>query len=135
MQLSPSSHDVDTKPRAAEPGTSVGVFLALLAALLVFSYSSTPLLRYPDRAIGVGLMHGVDSARRFSIYLTLVAVVLAVWLGCHYGARWLQRVRPSWFSGVRSRLENDTCAMFAAVGSVAVVARVSADQLDHWAPV
>jgi hypothetical protein len=135
MPLSPPNPDVAAKPRAAEPGASVGVFLALLAALVVFSYASTPLLRYPDRAIGVGLVHGVDPARRFPIYLTLVAVVLAVWLGCHYGARLLQRIRPSWFSGVRSRLENDVCALFAAVGSVALVVRVSADRLDDLGPV
>jgi hypothetical protein len=122
------------EPGGVEPGASVGIFLALLAALVVFSYSTTALLRYPDRAIGVGLMGGVDPARRFPIYLVLVAVALGVWLACHYGTRLLQRKQPTWFLGVRSRLENDLCALFAAVGSVAVVARVSADRLNRLGP-
>jgi hypothetical protein len=134
MQPSPPSTNVAAKYRGAEPGASVGIFLALLAGLVLFSHSSTTLLRYPDRAIGVGLLGGVDAAKRFPIYLGLVAVVLGVWLACHYAVRLLQRKLPSWLSGVRSRLENDLCAMFGAVGSVAIVARVSADRLDRLGP-
>jgi hypothetical protein len=134
MQPAVSSSNVAAKPGGSEPGASIGIFLALLAGLIVFSYSTTALLRYPDRAIGVGLLGGVDPARRFPIYLTMVAVVLGVWLACHYAARLLQRKLPSWFLGVRSRLENDLCALFAAVGSVAIVARVSADRLDRLGP-
>jgi hypothetical protein len=133
MQPHSPNPGVTTKPPGAE-GASIGIFLALLAGLVVFSYSTTALLRYPDRAIGVGLLGGVDPARRFPIYITLVAVVLGVWLACHYAARLLQSKLPSWFSGVRSRLENDLCSLFAAVGSVAIVARVSADKLDRLGP-
>jgi hypothetical protein len=134
MPPTPSDTNVAVESRSTEPGASVGIFLGLLAALAVFSHSSTPLLRYPDRAIGVGLMGGVDPARRFPLYVTLVALVLGVWLACHYGVRWLQCRRPDWFSGVRTRLENDLCALFASVGSVALVARVSADRLDRLGP-
>lgn len=134
MLVSPSDPNDAAKLRRGEPGASVGIFLALLAGLFVFSHASTALLRYPDRAIGVGLVNGVDPARRFPIYLGLVAVVLGVWLACHYGARFLRRWRPAWFIGVRSRLENDLAAQFAAVGCVALVARVAADRLDGLGP-
>jgi hypothetical protein len=119
---------------AIQPSSWLGVFFALLAGLAVFASAHTALLRYPDRAIGVGLMGGVDPARRFSIYLTLIVVALGVWLAVHYGARVLRGFRPHWFVGVRSRLENELCATFAAVGSVALVARVADDQLDRLGP-
>jgi hypothetical protein len=57
--------------------------------------------------------------------------VLGTWLSCHYAARALQRRAPSWFSGVRSRLENDVCATFCAAGCVAFVARLSLGHLDE----
>jgi hypothetical protein len=134
MQPPPRSPNIGSKPLETSIGSSIGIFLALMAALVVFSNSSTALLRHPDRAIGFGLLNGVDPARRFSIYVTLVAVVLGVWLACQYGSSLLRRIRPSWFLGVRSRLENDVCALFAAIGSVALVARVSADRLDRIGP-
>ena len=134
MQSSSSWPNAAAEPRGASPGGSVGVFLALSAAVILLSRASTALLRYPDRAIGFGLMEGVDPARRFPLYLVLVGLMLAVWLACQYGARLLASKRPSWFLGVRSRLENDVCALFAAVGSVAIVTRVFADRLDGLGP-
>jgi hypothetical protein len=116
-------------PWLPNPSAAVGTFFALFAGFLVFAYSSTDLLRFPDRAVGIGLLRGIDPARRFPVYLSIVAASLGVWLAFHYGARALRARVPGWFLGVRSRLENDLCATLAAVGSVALIARVAMDRL------
>jgi hypothetical protein len=120
---------------APDAGPFHATFFALLTGYLIFAYSSTDILRFPDRPMGIGLLGGVDASRRFTIYALILALSLSVWLGFHYGSRLLQRRLPSWFVGVRSRLENDLCATLSAVGSVALVARVAADRLDGVGPV
>jgi hypothetical protein len=127
---SPSPRVAAPKPWLSNPSAAVGTFFALFAALLVFAYSSTDLLRFPDRAVGIGLLQGIDPARRFPIYLSIVAASLGVWLAFDYAARALRARVPGWFLGVRSRLENDLCATLAAVGSVSLIARVAIDRLD-----
>ena len=117
------------------PGSFFGTFLGLLAGALVFSFSGTDVSNLRDRPIGDAILQGVDASRRFSIYLSMVAAVLGSWLACHYAARALRRRVPSWFLGARSRLENDVCATFCAVGSVALLARASIGRVDGLAAV
>jgi hypothetical protein len=117
-------------PIAALPEVFVGSFMALITGWFVFSRSSTALLQFPNRAIGIGIMQGVDSARRAPIYLFIVMLSLAVGLGCYLGARVLRARMPSWFTGARSCFENELCAMFCALGSVALISRVAAGHLD-----
>jgi hypothetical protein len=134
MQVVAPSHsnapDNATAPPAA-PEVFLGAFLALLASFLVFSYSGTGILRFPDRSIGIGVVQGVDASRRASIYVLMVVASLATWLACFYGARALRRKMPGWFVGVRSGLENDLCALFCTVGSAALVIQVASNRLDE----
>ncbi len=85
--------------RWGSPGVWCGSFLALLSALLVFSYSGTEIQRFPDRAIGVGLLNGVDVSRRYTIYLLLVVLPFGVWLGCGQLGQVLRARFPSWLVG------------------------------------
>jgi hypothetical protein len=112
------------------PEVFVAAFFALLTAYLVFAFSSTGTLGFPDRSIGIGIVSGVDPSRRTRIYVVMIGLSLLVSLGCHYGFQALRRKVPSWFRGVRSSLENDLCATFCALGSVALVTRVAADRLN-----
>jgi hypothetical protein len=113
-------------------GLWVGTFLALFAALLLFTTGSTDFQRFPDRAIGMGLLGGVDASRRYGVYLRIVAVGLALILGVHYLARRLRQLRPGWFQGPRARLEQDIVNTLCGVGSVSLVAIVAADHLEAW---
>jgi len=137
MHPSPSpSQKSDARARwSLPPGSFLGTFLGLLAGSLVFSFSSTDVSSLRDRPIGDAILQGVDASRRVSIYLSMVAAVLGSWLACHYAAQALRRRAPSWFLGARSRLENDVCATFCAVGSVALVARATIGRLDGLAAV
>jgi hypothetical protein len=133
MQVVAPTHSNAVDPATAfapAPEVFVGVFLALLASFLVFSYSGTGIMRFPDRSIGIGVIQGVDASRRASIYLLMVVTSLATGLACFYGARSLRRSVPGWFVGVRSALESDLCALFGTVGSAALVIQVASNRLE-----
>jgi hypothetical protein len=112
------------------PGAFVGTLAALIAGFCVFSYSSTALLGFPDRPIGLGPLNGVDPSLRFGIYVRLVAASVGAWLACHHAARWLRQRLPRWFIGARSRLENGLINSFCAVASLALAAGVIGGSLQ-----
>ncbi len=130
MTPPPVQQQSEADPGWSTSGAFVGCFLALLAAATLYSVSSTDTLRFPDRAIGVGLLSGVDPSRRFVIYLQLVGLSLGVWLACFYCGRYLSRRFQSASRGVQARLESALCITLVALGSVVVVGRVGADRLD-----
>src|SRR6476620_2103329 len=110
-------------------GAFVGTLAALIVGFCVFSYSSTTLLDFPDRPIGLGPLNGVDPSRRFGIYVRLVAASVGAWLACHYAARWLSQRLPSWFVGVRAQLENSLINSFCMIASLALAAGVISGSL------
>src|SRR5689334_21869991 len=123
----------DTEPSAAD-GLWVGVFLALLAGVLLFNTSSTDLGRFPDRAIGAALLSGVDPSRRYGLYLRIVAIPIGLMLGAHYLTRRWRQLTPHWFVGLQARVERDTINTLCAVGILSLVAVVAADHLEAWTP-
>ena len=126
----PASNISRVEAAGIPAGAFVGTLAALIVGFCVFSYSNTTLLDFPDRPIGLGPLNGVDPSRRFGIYVRLVAASVGAWLACHYAARWLARRLPSWFVGVRARLENGLINSFCAIACVTLLATVARGSLE-----